>query len=149
MADSSEAVRALDVKITATEQEFERLRELLAEAESNLQVLRRAKALLLADGGEAPEARPLPREGGTDEGHSATEHGAVATVHGPIATIILDVMREGGKPVSMSELIERLRARGRDADTATITNAVAQLVKAGKLWRTAPKTFALPKGVGF
>jgi Fe2+ or Zn2+ uptake regulation protein len=67
---------------------------------------------------------------------------------GPINTMILEIIREAGKPLHTNELVERLQARGKDADPATVTNAVAHLVRAGKLWRTAPKTFGLPKGVG-
>jgi hypothetical protein len=147
MGDSVEGVRALDVKIAEIEEELERLRQLLADVESNLHVLRKARVLLLGEDGRPREAQPLPEGSGTDEGRPATERSAVDTMPAPLATIILDVMREAGGPLATNELIERLRGRGKDADPATVTNTVAQLVKAGKLWRTAPKTFGLPKGV--
>ena len=166
MEGSEAAIKFLDGKIAETEQEVERLQQLLTDVESDLRALRKARDVLAGEhaalgplpaAGHPEETTSLPQPTGASPGLDEVKRGEPVTPagrsgggsrQGPIRSLILEILREAGKPLHVDELIERLQAAGKHTDSATVTVTLAEYVKAGKLWRTAQGTYGLPKGFG-
>jgi hypothetical protein len=172
---SEEAVRFLDLKIAETEGELERLRQLLASTESDVRALRKARDVLVGDDGGprsaartqdlpaeevAPPPRPIPppprpvaspprlEEVKRGDPGSPVGRSAAASRQGPLRLLVLEILREAGKPLHVDELVERLRAAGKHTDHTAVMITLAEYVKAGKLWRTPQETYGLSKGFG-
>jgi|SRR5207302_7365491 len=211
MERSEEAVKFLEAKIAETEEELTRLQQLLTDAESDLQALRKARDLLVGDaadpkplrraadlpleedspprpvrkgrelllGETAPRAKDPPLEedaparpvrrgrelllGETvappkpddvrrrEPAPPATSTRPAASSssrQGPLRPLVLDILREATKPLHVDELVERLRAAGKQTDAEAVGLSLAEYVKLGKVWRTPQGTYALPKGFG-
>lgn len=133
---SKDVIEAIEAKIADTKREQERLRraaELLPTVEANLAALIRSRAIL---SGEEPE-EPSPDSPRSRERGSAFPRS--------VGVLAVEALREAGKPLHVDELLLSLRTKGSIAAKHTLVGALARYTNDGKLRRTAPSTYGLPK----
>lgn len=143
MAGSDDVLKTLDAKITETERELERLKraaELLPIVSTNLQALRRSRAILA---GENPDG--VTQDVKLGESLHVLDGAARPVVSGSVGVLAVEILKQTGKAMHARELTEGIRAKGRDVRFPTVVGALVRYVKAGQVRRTAPNTYALPK----
>jgi hypothetical protein len=114
-----------------------------APKESNGEVGRRAtragRRRARKSAATAPTVAPKKKES-TETAAPESSQGGKGPVLSPM---MLDVLREAGKPLHTKEITSRVNARGNAATKATIEGLLRRWVKQGKVRKAGPSTFAL------
>ncbi len=136
--------RDLPLEEEAPPQPLRKARDLPLEEEAFPKPARKARDLLPV------ETAPPPSPDGIKRGEDVPPPGrsVAGSRQGPLRLLVLEILREAGKPLHVDELVARLRAAGKPADSAIVAITLADHIKSGKIYRTPQDTYGLPKGFG-
>jgi hypothetical protein len=135
VADRQDVIAAIDTKIAEMQQELERLRraaELIPLTEANLEALQRTRALFLGEHIQLQETGEVRR--------SNLSHMIPA---GSTGGMTLEILREAGRPLHISELMRELRAKGSKSSQDTVTGMLSRYITNKYVKRVATSTYAL------
>ena len=141
MATETIVTDALNEKIAELEREHRDLQrhvQRLAEVTANLAALRKTLSLMSSRGTANAASNGASADTETVPGRRPVRPGTVGFV-------VIEILREAGKPQHIKELLPKVRANGKpDVTLATLNSTLCDYANAGKLRRTKPSTYALP-----